>query len=205
MKKPNDYFVMMENLISYGGKAAELLITILTDFDPSKIQENRVKMHNLEHEADEARHLILNKLSREFITPIERDDILSLVQIIDDVTDSIDEVVINLYMFNITSLPTETMDMASLVVRCVKALEDAVKELHSFKKPEKLVKLLIEVNTVESIADEVYTEAMRALFTSAADTQTIIGIREIYECLESCCDLCEHAADIIENTIMKNS
>lgn len=196
---------MMENLISYGGKAAELLITILTDFDPSKIQENRVKMHNLEHEADEARHLILNKLSREFITPIERDDILSLVQIIDDVTDSIDEVVINLYMFNITSLPTETMDMASLVVRCVKALEDAVKELHSFKKPEKLVKLLIEVNTVESIADEVYTEAMRALFTSAADTQTIIGIREIYECLESCCDLCEHAADIIENTIMKNS
>ena len=27
----------------------------------------------------------------------------------------------------------------------------------------------------------------------------------VYECLENCCDLCEHAADVIDQIIIKNT
>lgn len=37
-----------------------------------------------------------------------------------------------------------------------------------------------------------------------ADAKTLIGHKEIYDSLEECCDLCEHAADVIEQ-IIKNT
>ncbi|MEG0638569.1 MAG: DUF47 family protein [Clostridia bacterium] len=205
MKKANDYFEMMDRLASYSADAAEMLENILKNFNPEQIDQNRQDIHAIEHAADGARHEILTKLSREFITPLERDDILQLVQIIDDVTDALDEVVINLYMFNIRTLSADTLKLSALVLRCVHALEAAVAQLRHFKKTEPLAELLIEVNTIESEADTVYTEAMRSLFTSGADPLHILGQREVYECLESCCDLCEHAADVIENIVMKNT
>ena len=205
MKKQNDYFEMMERLAGFGERTADLLTDILNGFDASQIQARRDEMHRLEHEADEARHETLRKLSREFITPIERDDILQLVQIIDDVTDAIDEVVINLYTYDIRRIPPDALKLAGLVTRCVKALHAALAELRHFKKSETLKPLLIEVNSIESEADGVYTEALRALFTSGEEPLIILGVREIYHGLESCCDLCEHAADVIENTVMKNT
>ena len=88
MKQKNDYFKMMETQVSFSLKAAELLHKLLEDYKPEDADKNRVQMHRIEHDADEVRHEALNRLSREFITPIERDDILQLVQIIDDVTDA---------------------------------------------------------------------------------------------------------------------
>ena len=67
-------------------------------------------MHNIEHKADEIYHDILTRLSAEFITPIDQEDILRLVQIIDDVTDALDEVVLDCYMFHIDELPDEDQD-----------------------------------------------------------------------------------------------
>lgn len=205
MKKRNDYFEMMEKLVGFSVAAAELLVQYLSDFHPETVSARRKEMHGIEHRADEARHEILKKLSREFITPIERDDILRLIQIIDDVTDAIDDVTIKLYMFSIRQLPGETLMLAERVRNCVQALAAAIAELRNFKKPDKLGTLLVEINNLESEADEVHIEAVRLLFVSGRDPLSILGVREIYDCLESCCDLCEHAADVIEDTVMKNT
>ena len=205
MKHQNDYFEMMENQVEYCVRAAKLLTDILGDYKPQHIALRRAEMHKIEHEADNVRHDALQKLAREFITPIERDDILQLVQIIDDVTDAIDEVIIDLYMYDVKSLPSHALGMAQLVTRCVGALETAVKELRHFKKTDTLRGMLIEVNTLESEADEAYVEAMHALFAVEKDPIRAFGVKEIYDSLESCCDLCEHAADVIENTVMNNT
>ncbi len=205
MKRQNDYYEMMENQVGYCQKASKLLMEILSGFNPQHLELKRAEMHAIEHEADNVRHDAMQKLAREFITPIERDDILKLVQIIDDVTDAIDEVVIDLYMYNIRSLPSHALSMAELVNRCVCALQDAVKELRFFKKSEKLPALLIEVNNIESEADAAYVEALHALFSTEKDALRVLGVKEIYDSLESCCDSCEHAADVIENTVMNNS
>lgn len=205
MRDKNDYFTMMAELCAYSVEAGERLVVYLTHYSPDALPAQRKAMHAIEHSADEARHRLLQKLSREFITPIERDDILRLVQILDDVTDAIDEVVTDLYVFHVRYIPPETGPLAALMLRCVKALRAAVEELRRFKKPEALQKLLVEVNTIESEADEAYTEALRLLFASPRDPMAILGIREIYDGLERCCDLCEDAADTIEYTVMANT
>ena len=205
MKTHCDYFTMMENQVAYCVKAAEMLQDHLLHFKPTETSQRLGNMHALEHEADDVKHELLRKLSQEFITPIERDDILQLVQIIDDVTDAIDDVAIKLYMLNVQSVPPEASVLAAVVVRCTRALAAAMAELRNFKKPERLEKLVIEINNIESEADNIYIEAVHTLFCSGQTSLSALSIREIYECLETCCDLCEHAADVLENTIMRNT
>ena len=55
----------------------------------------------MEHAADLVKHEMMSELARAFITPIEREDILELMQELDDVTDDIEDVLIRTYIFHI--------------------------------------------------------------------------------------------------------
>lgn len=204
-KDKNDYFELIKNQMNYSVEASELLEKMMCNFTASAIPVIREEMHEIEHRADELHHEILTKLSVEFITPIDQEDILRLVQIIDDVTDAIDEAVLAFYMYNIVVLPDGAQEFSKLVNRCVKALFDAASELKNFKKPDRLRSLLVDVNTIEGEADNAYTETIHHLFENNADAKTLIGAKAVYEEMENCCDLCEHAADIIEQIIIKNT
>ncbi len=204
-KAKNDYFLLTSQQVEYCVMACDLLEELLEEFSAENVLTKKEKVHEIEHLADELHHVINTKLAGEFITPIDQEDILHLAQIIDDVTDAIDEVTLYFYMYSVEQLPEEALTLARTVSRCVKALHQAVGELKNFKKPEKLRRLLVEVNDIESEADEIYIHAIRKLFCSDADTRKLIGDRAIYESLDICCDQCELASDIIVQIIIKNT
>ena len=204
-KKNNDYFELIKKQTSCCVEASNLLEKILCKFDKDNIHDYRNKMHEIEHKADEVHHDILAKLSTEFITPIDQEDILHLVQIIDDITDALDEVILDIYMYHINDIAKQTVELSKIVNKCVEALDEAAAELKNFKKRESLHKLLIKVNDIEIEADRIYTDAIYELFGSDVNEKTLLGTKAVYEGLESCCDLCEHAADVIEQVIIKNT
>ena len=204
-KKQNDYFELIQKQSAYCVEASNLLEDILCKFNADSVETYRTQMHGIEHLADEIHHDILKKLSTEFITPIDQEDILRLVQIIDDITDALDEVIMDVYMYHIDVIPERTADLSRIVNQCVKALHEATAELKNFKKPEKLRGLLIKVNDIEIEADGVYMESIYALFGSDLDGKALLGAKAVYEGLENCCDLCENAADVIEQVIIKNT
>lgn len=204
-KKNNDYFELIKKQASYCVEASNLLEEILCKFNADSINAYRQQMHEIENCADEVHHDILKKLSTEFITPIDQEDILRLVQIIDDITDALDEVILDVYMYHLYVIPERTDELSKIVNRCVKVLYEATGELKNFKKPDALRELLIKVNDIETEADSIYAEAIYKLFGSVDYEKKLIGAKAVYEGLENCCDLCEHAADVIEQVIIKNT
>ena len=108
-------------------------------------------------------------------------------------------------MYHIKIIPDRTAELSKIVNRCVKALDEAAAELKNFKKREALHSLLVKVNDIETEADYVYIEALYKLFEENVDGKTLTGAKAVYEALESCCDLCENAADIIEQVVIKNT
>lgn len=203
-KKNNDYFELIKKQTAYCVEASNLLEKILCNFNSESINAYKTQMHEIEHTADEVHHDILKKLSAEFITPIDQEDILHLVQIIDDITDALDEVIMDIYMYHIDVIPGRAAELSEVVNKCVRSLDEAAENLRNFKKPEKLHALLIKVNDIEIEADKIYMDAIHELFGSDVNWKTLIGVKAVYEGLENCCDLCEHAADVIEQVIIKN-
>ncbi len=204
-KIKNDYFEMIKKQAEYCVAASDILEKMFCNFSASNTAELRDKIHAIEHEADKVHHDILAKLYVEFITPIDQEDILRLVQIIDDITDALDEAVQDFYIYDLNVLPSGADDFVKLVNRCVKAFAIAASELKNFKKPAHLRTLLKEVNTIEGEADKAYNEGIRHLFSNNTDAKTLISHKAVFESLENCCDLCEHAADVIEQIIIKNT
>ncbi len=206
MKKNNfNYFDAFANLSKYSHKLAISLHETLSNFDPSDISTRVKKAHDIEHSADNAKHDIMNRLLKEFLPPIESEDITSLTQEIDDVTDSLEDVLIFVDMFNIQTIRPEALKFTELLVSCTKAMDEALEEFKNWKSSKKLHDYIIEVNRLEEIGDSLYIDIMRNLYQTSKDPIELMTWTEILQRLERCADNCEDVANIIETIVMKNS
>lgn len=204
-KKTNEYFLLIEQQAAICVEAAALLENILTEYSAAGMAVRRVEMHAVERRADGICHDIRNRLSAAFITPIDQEDILHLAQLLDDVTDALDEVALECYMFRLAELPADAPAFAGLTHRCVGKLCEAAIELRNFRSSGRLRALLAEVNTLEEQADDAYATAIHDLFAEDAAPRTLIAGKAIFDCMEACCDLCGHAADVMDQIIIKNT
>ena len=105
-KSDSYYFNTFAECASLACEAAEVLHSVLTKFNSEEIDDIMRELHEVEHKADEKKHDMLSALLKAFITPIERDDIMNLSQAIDDITDSVEDVVIQINMDQVKSHPS---------------------------------------------------------------------------------------------------
>lgn len=203
--KNYNYFDKFVELVSYSCKCADILNDTLVNFNVNTIEKKVAELHDIEHAADLSKHELIAQLATEFIAPIEREDIVKLSQEIDDITDAIEDVLIKIHMFNVTSIKPEVFEFTKLIQKSTKALKVALEEFSNYKKSNTLNAKIIEVNQLEETGDKLYYNDMRNLYVSSKDPVELLVWTEIYNYLEKCCDACEEAADVIESIVMKNS
>ena len=204
-KNDFDYFEGFIKLAEYSYSAAQLLDDTLRNFNADTLQEKMKSMHDIEHSADIEGHEITRRLAKEFITPIEREDIIMLIHEIDDITDSIEDVLLHMYMYNVKVIREDAIKFSGLILMSCKELIDAFKEFKNFKKSKEIYNKIIRINRIEEEGDNLYTEIVRKLHMTTYNAVDIMTWTIAYNRLEKCCDACEEAVNVIESVIMKNS
>ncbi len=204
-KQDNIYFEMFIRLADYCGRAAQNLNETLDHYDPAKLPQTMEYMHEIEHAADTEKHMMMRRLAKEFITPIDREDIMNLAQEIDEVTDSIEDVLLKLYMFNIQSIRRDALEFSKIILSCCACLKRLMEEFGNFRKSPTIQKEIIEMNRLENEGDRLYTEALHHLCTTSTDAVEILSWTQAFIYMEKCCDACEHAANVVESVILKNT
>ena len=205
-KKQDDfYFQNFIECAGYSCQAAHLLKEILSDFKPEDTRMRLDALHKIEHEADMKKHELSDRLTKAFITPIEREDIAALSEQIDDLTDKIEEVFIRIYINNVKAIRPEALKMLELVIQCCEEVCGLMREFANFRRSKELKDRIIQINSLEEEADRLYIASMHSLHSEEKDVLAVIAWREIYSYLEKCADACEHAADVVESVVMKNS
>ncbi len=205
IKKDDNYFGTFVELVNYSCQAANLLSDIMYNYNPNELEDKMKLMHNIEHAGDVERHIMMKKLAKEFITPIEREDIVAMADAIDNVTDNIEDVLMRMYMFNVKTMREDALRMADIIVKCCEALKEALNEFHNFRKSQTLHGLIVEINRMEEEGDDLFTKATRNLYVNGKDPLEVYGWGRTLHYMEICCDACEDVADVIESVMMKNS
>lgn len=205
IKKENDYFKMLAELVDYSYNAASLLNETLLNFDSSTLDSKIKEMHDIEHTADLKKHDMMNKLAKEFITPIDRGDIIELAHEIDNVTDAIEDILVRMHIFNITFMKKEALDFCEVIIKSCDELKKLMSEFHNFKKSHDIHDFIINLNGLEEEGDRLYTMSIRKLYTTSKDPVELMSWKDTFEYFEKCCDACESAANVVESVIMKNS
>jgi len=200
--------VYFENLIECTGlarKAAAYLVECLENYDQSRLEIMLEKMHGFEHNADIKKHEMNEMLAKAFVTPVDREDLDILSHQIDNVLDILEEVLQNLYIYNINTIEAPAVEYAKKLVKACDLLGEIMIELENFKKSKRIYSLIIECNDVEEECDKLYLSTMHNATRNSSDLLTTISWYSIYACFESCADACEHVSECVRSIIMKNT
>ena len=204
-KKNSFYFDNFVECIRISHTAAQKLKDILADFDSANIEQIVSDIHEIEHSGDLKRHELSDEIVKAFITPIDRDDIISISQAIDSVTDAIEDIVLDLYTWNVTALRPGAVEFAELLIRCCDATEQVLLELPNYKRSTKLAEVVVDVNHMEEEGDKLYITSVHQLSAEEKDALTVVAWREIYQAFETVCDCCEDVANIVETIAIANT
>lgn len=199
------YFDCFSACAAISKNAAEYLAECLENFDKDALEGMLEKMHDLEHAADVKKHEVTDALAKAFVTPVDREDLDMLADVLDHVPDRIEEVLQKLYIYNVRSLDESAVDFAKKLVRCTDILCELMGELENFKRSKRIRELVIALNDAEEDCDRLYLASARALTTGDSDALTIISMMKVYDSLESCADACEHVGDCVASLVMKNT
>ncbi len=199
------YFENLIQAAEQSEKAAEYLAQCLKNYKPAEIKASLETMHKIEHAGDEKKHEMSAALAKAFVTPVDREDLALISQNIDDVTDTIEEVLQRVYMDKLERVLPEAAPIADKVIECCQMMTAMLKEFVNFRKPARLHEMIVKLNNAEEECDILYMNAMVAICEHTQDVLEIMFWREIYDCLESCADACEHVGDCVATVVMKNS
>jgi predicted phosphate transport protein (TIGR00153 family) len=165
--------------------------------------EHAKNIRDIEHKADTITHRTVELLHKTFITPLDREDIHTLISRMDDIVDYIEAASERIHLYNVTDASPEIHAMADVCVRSAELVSKAIRGLENLKKPEELLHLCIEINHLENEGDQILRTAMAKLFREETDTRQLIKLKEIYELLEGVTDRCEDVANIIEGIVLE--
>jgi predicted phosphate transport protein (TIGR00153 family) len=194
-----DLFDRAANNIVY---TAELFLEMLRNFELRK--DFAKKIREAERTGDNITHETITKLDQTFITPIDREDIHSLISNCDDVVDYLDAAAQRLVLYGVTSPTEDIVKQAQVAVQIARCLGAAIREVRNMRNQEKLSKLLIDINDWENRGDE-HTHAALARLFETNNPMYVLKWKELYELVETAIDSCERVAHILRSIMVKNA
>ncbi|MBR3809058.1 MAG: DUF47 family protein [Clostridia bacterium] len=186
-------------------EAAKYLEECFNNYDVNKLKDMIVKMHGFEHKADEVHHEMSAALAKAFVTPLDREDIAEISANIDEVADTIEEVLQRLYVDEVEEIPEFFKAFANKIVECCELMKKVLEELPTFKKPKKLKEMILNLGALEEECDKLYLEGTLNIRKENSDVLLIVALRDTLYKMERCADACEHVCDTIEMIVMKNT
>ena len=205
-KKDNyNYFEEFIKLSDYIVESANTLKDLLENFSLEKLNKDIEEVHKLENEADGIVHRMRRYLIKDFLPPIDREDIALISHKLDNIEDGIDEIIINLKILDIREIKKEIIELVDILIVCTGAVKETFVNVEDFKDTELINEKVINVNKLEEQGDRVYEKIMTELYKNEKDPINLIKWTTIYNCLENTIDSCEEVGDCIEDVVMKNS
>jgi predicted phosphate transport protein (TIGR00153 family) len=161
-----------------------------------------VHIKTIEHACDEITHNISTRLSRSFITAIDREDIHALTTALDDVVDFIEGLAGAVVMYGLLEYTPFMKLFAGVIKQMAQELDLLVPSLD---RPKDLRTRLLKLHELEREGDEIYREAMGDLFRGKFEVHEVIVMKDLYENLEATVDRCQHVGDLVERIVIKNT
>jgi predicted phosphate transport protein (TIGR00153 family) len=192
-----DLFVKQAETLVDG---AGLLRDIVTNFDDVPAKARR--LHDIEHEADEATHEVMRRLNTTFVTPLDREDIHELASSLDDVMDHMDAAADLLVLHKIEKPLPEMQIQAELLQRGAETTLEAMRSLPHF---DRLESYWVEINRLENEGDRVYRRAIADLFGGDFKAMDVLKWKDIIDELEAAMDEFEDVANTLEGIALKQA
>jgi hypothetical protein len=195
-----EFFDLFEEAGTNTVRAADLLDQLLRGWPDNK--ELGRDLLICEQEGDRITHDLIRKLNSTFVTPIDREDILTLASALDDIVDFTEEAADYLSLYKIEAPMEQAQRLSHVLLQSTRQIADAIPRLRGFRNINHYV---VEINRLENDGDRIVREAIASLFDGGIDPMVVIRWKDIFERIEAAIDACERVAHILESVVIKNA
>ena len=161
-----------------------------------------------EHEADDITREVLQTVRRTFLTPFDRGAITSLIGVMDDAIDQMNQTASTISIYDVTEFDQQMRDMTGIIVESARLANEAIGLLRDVgPNAARLHDLTERLVKLEGQADGIHDDGIKALYKSTGDAHPmrfIVG-REIYSHLEKVVDRFEDVANEIQGLVIDHA
>ena len=192
-------------------QASSNLIEIATNLHEAvnlPLKEREVlfqKIDALEQKGEDITRQTNLELSRNFITPFDREDIHSLIISIDNVADNLHGAASRMRLYQVDKITKSIRKLTEINLEACQNIDVAVRELRDLKKMKNITDAIVRINKLENKSDNVYDKAVLDLFENETDAKNIIKYKEVLSVLENAADKCKSVASVLESISVKHS
>jgi uncharacterized protein len=200
MPTEENYFASLGEMTTLAKEASVALAEMFGD-EIGEAERYSIHIKTIEHACDEIVHSVSTRLSRSFITAIDREDIHALGTTLDDVVDLIEALASAVVRYGVQEYTPYMRSFASVMQQMTQELDLLVATI---ERPREIKDHLTKIRQLERDGDEIYREATAHLFSGVVEVHTVIIMKELYDGLENTLDRCQHVGDLVERIVIKN-
>jgi uncharacterized protein Yka (UPF0111/DUF47 family) len=197
-----EYFAFFEEAAANCKETAQLFHQISESGGNDMLLE---EARRLKRQSNATAKAILRKLNSTFITPIDREEIQSLANLLNKITKRIVRVCFNLRIYRIETVTSDlTMQIGNLM-EAVDALYPVIRIVRNTSQVDEATKYNNQMKEIESKGDDILNQTMAKLFSEAVPPLDVIKYREIHKDIESVLNLCYDVSDEVLSIVLKHS
>lgn len=163
------------------------------------------KINELEQKGEEITRMTNLELSKNFITPFDREDIHTLIISIDNVADYLQGASSRMSLYQVAKITKSIRKLTEINLEACQIIRNAVMELNDLKNVKSIITACAKINKLEAKSDDVYNKAVADLFENETDAKNIIKYKEVLMALETATDKCKSVAGVLESISVKHS
>ena len=150
-------------------------------------------------------HHIFVQLSKNYVTPFDREDIYGLAKSIENIGDFMVITGKKINLYKLASKDVSLEIMVQSIVLAVEAVSNGILELRNFKKGKLIIESIIKINEISEVSINNFHQCLDSLFEEEENIKEIIKRREIYQILETITEKCKQSGVFLESIVIKYS
>ncbi len=195
-------FLVLEKQAELAHEAATCFSSLIDDL--GNVASYTKHLARIEHDADQLTHKLQDDVASHFITPLDKEDMRYLSQVLDDITDSIEALGARMEIYRVDVIRDDLKPMADLLVKSAESVVSAVSDMKTGFSRKTLDPKLELIHALENQSDQLFREAQGRLFSDkSVDAIHVLVWKEIYDRVEISIDICENVAKVLGTISVK--
>lgn len=198
------FFDYVDDAANASHRCAILLNDLLKAGTREQRQMLVERIRDAEHDGDKAMKDMADALDQTFVTPIDREDLYTLTNKIETVSDVISATANYIAVHQMDTIPDGSREIGELIVKSAETFRDAARGLRDHRQADKIRAACQALHYLEHEADVIFRMRLADLFAREKDAIQLIKHKEFLEGLENAVDHCAAVGNALQAVLIKN-
>ncbi len=204
-KDTNSCLVYIEGLCSDVCKQSELLFETIRSNNIRIIFENKKLSDSLLEESDKKKLFLIRNVSKAFVTPLDREDLLMSALLIYRLSFMFNNIFTQLCSQGLTNFGDVFENTTEILLKSCEKNKFIIGRFGLPFSDEITEKHINETASLRQKSSKLHSECVKKLFSDIQSPYALVVRQSIYEKIKECCDLSYDISDFAICVIIKNT